>query len=618
MCGIAGFVGNGDRGDLGRMSGALRHRGPDGCGEWQAANAPVYLAVRRLAVVDLGHAAQPFAAEDESAVLAFNGEIYNHTELRRQLQTLGARFVTDHSDTEVLLHGYRQWGTALTDRLNGMWAFAIYDPSRRRLFLSRDRFGQKPLFYSRQNGTFAFASELTSLLEHGSLRPAISALAVQKYFAYGFIPAPYSLYENVHKVPAGCNVTIDVRTLEQQTTRYWDFVGAPIDAPVRRIADVADELRALLLQAVARQMQSDVPVGVFLSGGIDSSAIAYFAARANRVPVKTFSIGFEDGDFDESRHAARVAAWLGAHHTAKTLDAAEARRVLPDLASRLDEPICDGSMICTHLLCETARPEVTVALGGEGADELFAGYDPFRILSLARWYSRLMPRPVHHAICLAAAQLPSRTGYMSFDYRLTRLLRGLTSPAPLWNPAWIGALAPDDLQACFTDPVELETVYAEAIQLWDSIPNGDLVEKTRQFYVKLYFQDDILTKVDRAGMLNSLEVRSPFLDLDLIDFVRRLPTRALLHRGQTKYAFKEAMRSVLPAWIVDRTKHGFAVPMARWLHAEWLQVDGATLPAGIDAHFVRRKIEAHRRGRENNAVFLWGLWLLAHTTDAAS
>jgi asparagine synthase (glutamine-hydrolysing) len=616
MCGIAGFVGRGDRDDLARMSEPLGHRGPDGYGEWLDAAAGVYLAVRRLAIVDPAHAAQPLRASDESCVLAYNGEIYNHCELRQQLEGCGARFVTHHSDTEVLLNAYREWGVGLTSRLNGMWAFAIYDATRQQLLLSRDRFGQKPLYYTLQNGTLAFASELTGLLPHRHVRRTLSALSLQKYFAYGFIPSPHSLYEQVFKLPAGCNLLVDTRTLRCSLTRFWDYAVEPADDDRQSIPELAERLRDLVGQAVRRQMQSDVPVGVFLSGGVDSSAISYFAAKHSSRTLDTFSVGFEHPEFDESAAARQAASFIGTHHTLATLSASEAQRVLPDIVSHLDEPIGDGSLICTHLLCETARPRVTVALGGEGADELFGGYDPFRVLNLARWYARVMPRPMHRAVRLVAARLPARAGYMTLDYRLTRLLRGLSHPPSLWNPVWIGALDARELSECFDDPAPIESVYAEAIELWDRSSHLGLLERSMQFYLKLYLQDDILTKVDRAGMINSLEVRSPFLDLDLIDFVRRLPASVLLRGGRTKFLFKEAMRTVLPPWIVDRSKHGFAVPMAQWWRDGWLDTDRLPLPRGINAAFVSRKLRAHRAGTENNAVFLWSLWLLSRTTNA--
>ena len=318
MCGIAGFVGAGDTEDLARMSKALWHRGPDAHGQWQDPAQAIYLAVRRLAILDRPSAAQPMCAPDGTMVVGYNGEIYNHAELRRELEAAGARFVTDHSDTEVLLHAYRQWGPALTSRLNGMWAFVIYDTAQRRLFLSRDRFGQKPLFYTRQNGSFAFASELTSLLQHRAVASSISGLSVQKYFAYGFIPAPHSLYEHIYKLPAGCNLTVDAQSLTHRITRYWDFVleNAADESPDRNTeAALAETLGTLLRDAVRRQWRADVPAGIFLSGGIDSSAISYFARQEAVHPLATFSIGFEHAGFDESDQARRVSSVLGTQHT---------------------------------------------------------------------------------------------------------------------------------------------------------------------------------------------------------------------------------------------------------------------------------------------------------------
>ena len=423
------------------------------------------------------------------------------------------------------------------------------------------------------------------------------------------------MYADIYKLPAGCSLTVDTRTLDYRVTRYWDYVLEPDDSPgAGEVTQACERLRATLAQAVRRQCRSDVPFGVLLSGGIDSSAIAHFAA-SEHPHVDTFSIRFDHPEFDESAQARRVSTLLATRHTERTLSRGDAPAVLDRIASRLDEPIGDSSIVCTHLLCETARERVTVALGGEGADELFGGYDPFRALALAEWYARLVPGAVHRAIRLVAARLPSRAGYMPFDYRLSRMLRGLSYRPALWNPVWIGPLEPAELRDCFEAPLDIEEVYAEAIELWDRSPHRDPVERTQQFFAKLYLQDDILPKVDRAGMMSSLEVRSPFLDLDLVDFARRLPTHLKLRGWQTKYLLKEAMRPLLPSWIVDRPKHGFAVPMAEWLREGWLAPDGA-IPPGVRPEFVTRKLTAHRRATENNAIFLWSAWVLAQTANA--
>ncbi len=613
MCGIAGFVGEGTAEDLCRMATALRHRGPDASGTWHDHACGVHLAVTRLAVVDLTGGAQPMTSDDGAIVVAFNGEIYNHAELRRDLERAGAVFASSHSDTEVLLKAYATWGEALTQRLDGMWAFAIYDARRGVVLLSRDRFGQKPLYYSRQQGTFAFASELGSLARHARITATVSSRSLQKYLAYGFIPAPHSLYAGIEKLPAGCSVTLDIASMSHRTARYWEYQLEPDDsAQGRDVPQACERLRSALERAVHRQSRADVPVGVFLSGGLDSAVVASFCAHA-RPGVQTFSIAFDRPAFDESAQATRVARLLQTTHVTQAFEMADLPALAEHVAQRLDEPIGDSSLLCTHLLCASARRHVTVALGGEGADELFGGYDPFRALQVAQWYARVVPRPVHQAIRLAASALPAGTGYMPLDLRVNRMLRGLACRQALWNPVWIGPVDPAELAECIGGPVDIEAVYEEAIELWERSPQASPVERTLQFFARLYLQDDILPKVDRASMMSALEVRSPYLDGEVVDIARRLPTELKVRRGTTKYLLKEAMRPLLPSWIVDQPKHGFAVPMAAWLreHDLPLQTDG--LPRDIDAAFVRRKARAHRAGTENNAIFLWSVWLLAQS-----
>jgi asparagine synthase (glutamine-hydrolysing) len=392
MCGIAGFAGRGDDAALRRMVAALAHRGPDAEGLWSDPEAPVHLGHRRLAVVDLETGSQPMWTADAALGVVFNGEIYNHRELRAALEARGHVFRSDHSDTEVLLHGYREWGEDLAPRLNGMWAFAVYDRRRRRLFLSRDRFGQKPLYWSHAGGTFAFASELSALVQHASPCPGISETGLRKYFAYGYIPAPHSIRRGVQKLPAGCNLSLDLPDAEPRVTRYWNFTLEP-EAPANAEGEEAwaEQLRERLERAVARRLMADVPLGVFLSGGIDSSSVAVAAAR-HRKPgeLRTLSIGFEEASFDESAAAERVARLVGSRHRRTLFSAERAQQAWSEIAMRLDEPLADPSLLPTFVLCGAARRDVTVALGGDGADELFAGYDPFRALRLADLYARVV------------------------------------------------------------------------------------------------------------------------------------------------------------------------------------------------------------------------------------
>src|SRR6185437_1994985 len=408
MCGIAGFFGRGDRDVLERMTSRLVHRGPDDHGFLIEPDSGVHLGFRRLAILDLAGGRQPMTTADGALSIVFNGEIYNFRELRRELTELGVRFQTDHSDTEVLLHGYHRWGEDLPNHLNGMWAFAILDRAHRRAFLSRDRFGKKPLFWQLAGDTLVFASELTAMREHPAVRGGIDERALRKYFAYGYVPAPLSLVEGVHKLPAGHSLTFGLVDRKITVVRYWHYLPEPVDTrPANAESRWVEEFTTLLEAAVKRRLVADVPVGCFLSGGIDSSTVTALAARhAGRDRIKAFSIGFEEASFDETAFARKVAAHVNVDHRVETLPVEHALGILPDLAARMDEPIADSSILPTYLLCQHARREVTVALGGDGADELLAGYDPFRALRYARTYAKLMPLPLHRAVSLLIARLP--------------------------------------------------------------------------------------------------------------------------------------------------------------------------------------------------------------------
>ena len=612
MCGICGFTGSGDADILTSMNETMIHRGPDAGGLWHDTQEAVYLGHRRLSIIDLSGGAQPMWTADGALGIVFNGEIYNHLELREELIRDGHCFLTDHSDTEVLLHGYRQWGRELPSRLNGMWAFALYDRKCRELFLSRDRFGKKPLFYSLQNRTFAFASELSALIRHPRMTSCIHEGSLKKYFAYGYIPAPSTLYRQIFKLPGGHNLLLQIDPMTCQVSKYWDFVLEPFEhIPENPEETWGEELRDLLRKSVRRRLMSDVPLGVFLSGGVDSSAITAFAAEVTgQARMKSFCIGFEEAGFDETNYARIIAERYHTEHYEEILSMERARELLPEIVGKLDEPMGDSSLMPTYLLCKETRKHVTVALAGDGGDELFAGYDPFRALGMAKWYDRLIPRPVHQAIQLAVAALPSTHRNMSLDFRLKRTLRGLSYPRPLWNAVWLGPLDPQDLETLFQEPTDIEEVYAEAIEQWDACKQESLVDKTLQFYTKLYLQDDILVKADRASMMNSLEVRAPFLDIDLVDFVRKIPHVYKYRNGQTKYILKKAMEPVLPREILYRSKKGFSVPIGRWFQEGSLSLDGNDGFPSLHVPYITRMTEDHRACRMDHRAFLWNIWLL--------
>ncbi|MEP7015998.1 MAG: asparagine synthase (glutamine-hydrolyzing) [Verrucomicrobiota bacterium] len=617
MCGICGFLGSGSATDLARMSAFLVHRGPDDSGTWSSVDPPVHLANRRLAVVDLPGGHQPMRTVDGDLVITFNGEIYNHRELRADLQKLGHKFQSDHSDTEVLLLGYREWGTGLPARLNGMWAFALYDAKRGQLFCSRDRFGKKPFYYARRNNGLVFASELTALTAHPNVPRDISRRALQKYFAYGYIPSPMSILEGVKKLPAGCSLIIDARSLDFRIEKYWDLLLEPFEKiPRHPEQEWGEQLRELLERAVKRRLIVDVPVGVFLSGGIDSAAVTAFASRhVGDGKLKTFSIGFHEKSFDETQFGKRVSAKFGTDHRAEALSPARARDLIDECLTQMDEPLGDNSLLPTYLLSGFTRKHVTVALGGDGGDELFAGYDPFLALKAAEMYRAVFPRPAHAAIKALFQRLPVSHASMSFDFKMKRTLRGLDYPSRFWLPVWMAPLDRNGLEDLFSEPIDFEDVYSEAIEQWENCPQQDLVDKTLQFYTKLYLQDDILMKVDRASMMHGLEVRAPFLDIDLVDFVRRIPNRYKFRNGTTKYLLKKALTGILPDEILYRRKKGFGTPVGEWFKTGDLQIEDTEFES-LNARFIERKIAAHRSGRSDEKAFLWNFYALSKWQQA--
>lgn len=609
MCGIAGFAGAPNPVALAAMMEALAHRGPDDAGQFIDPQSGVHLGFRRLAVIDIAGGRQPMWNETQDVAVIFNGEIYNFMELRAELIAAGHRFASDHSDTEVLVHGYEQWGDDLPARLNGMFAFAIWDSRAQSLFLARDRFGEKPLFYSAGPGHFAFASELSALICHPAVDRAVDDTALQKFFAYGYIPAPHALYRGARKLPGGAMLRVPLAGFRPVIQHYWRFaITAGTDAPENRIDPLTEELRHLLDRAVQRRLVSDVPLGVFLSGGIDSSLTLALACR-HRDPatLDSFTIGFNEASFDESRYARQVAAALGTRHHERILGFDEAQAVAAEVLGRMDEPIGDASLLPTYFLCSLARRHVTVALSGDGGDEMFAGYDPFAALAPAALYDRLVPPALHTVLRAAAGALPHSTRNMSLDFRIRRTLMGLSYPASMRLPVWMAPLEPRRMGALFDRPLPPEELYAEAIAAHDAAQADNPVDRALEFFTNFYLQDNILTKTDRAAMLVSLEARAVFLDNDVVDFCARLPHGYKMRGGVRKFLLKRAARGLVPQMVLDRPKKGFGVPVARWLRDMPAQAPALALP-GVRQDFVQSRWQAAQRGDADQRLMLWG-WL---------
>ena len=571
MCGIVGVVGGpepaNERAEIVRaMRETLVHRGPDGCGMTHAPGCD--LGLRRLAIVDIAGATGPHASEDGSIHAACNGEIYNYRDLRAELAGRGHAFHTS-VDTEVLPHLYEEHGPAFVSRLDGMFAFAVWDERRRCLVLGRDRAGEKPLFYWVGDGELAFASELRALLAHPRVPRELDPVALSRYLLHDFFPAPLSPMALVQKLPAGCFLVS--RGGQAQVHRYWDLAlaFATPQAGGRSEAEVAAELDHHVARAVRRRKQSDVPVGVFLSGGVDSSAILAHLTEQDGRGVPVFALGHDDAAFDEARFARRTARHFGAEYHELVLSQADLGDGLRRVIAGFDEPLGDASTIPTHLLSLLARRHVKVVLSGEGGDELFAGYPTYLGHRVAEALARC-PRGLRQGLVAAARRLSPKTmGNVGLDYLLDRFVQGAEHPLLERHHRWFGSFSPERQQDILA-PAVLERLRDD-----DPFGSARAVVAGKRFHDSLsqllftdfsmYLQDGLLTKVDRATMLASLEARAPLLDHELVEYVAGLPSSMKLKRTTTKAILRRSLRARLPPDVLARRKRGFNIPFSRWL-----------------------------------------------------
>jgi asparagine synthase (glutamine-hydrolysing) len=628
MCGVAGLIDPTQRSDgaaltaaADRMAAALAHRGPDGAGHWVDAAAGVALGHRRLAVIDLTPTgAQPMASSCGRYVVAYNGQIYNYLELKRELAARGRRF-RGGSDTEVLVEGCAQWGVApMLRRLNGMFAFALWDREERALTLARDRLGIKPLYWGQPadaGGLFLFASELKGMTAHGGWRPAIDEAAVAAFIRCGYVPSPASIYRGIHKLPPGHLLRLALGRAPE-IAAWWRLDEAIAAAGANRRGDeaaVVDQLDGLLRDAVRRQMVADVPIGVLLSGGIDSTLVAALMQTQSTAPVRSFTIGFAERGFDESAAARAVAGHLGTDHTELILDPSEVRALIPELPRLYDEPFADASQLPTCLVARLARKRVTVALSGDGGDESFFGYNRYtRAAGLWRRLSRL-PVPLRRALSGGLRGVaPS-----AWDRLFAALPGAPRQPGEkLHKLADILPLRDDDavhdrLTALSADSALLLCRPSPAAAAPPPIA-GDAVERMAYRDSLAYLPDDILTKLDRASMAVGLEARVPLLDHRVVEFAWSLPSALKLDDGVGKRPLRQLLDRYVPRALVDRPKSGFAAPIADWLGGplrDWAEAQLAPGRLAAEGFFVpgavARLWQEHLDGRRNHHQQLWAL-----------
>lgn len=616
MCGIVGIIDlQGkraiDASMLARMNQSQAHRGPDETG--LHVEPGVGLGHRRLSIIDLSNGQQPMFNADRSTVLVFNGEIYNFQSLMAELKRFGHHFRT-HSDTEVIVHAWEQWGERCVDRLRGMFAFGLWDRKRQCLFLARDRLGVKPLFYAyTKDGCLIFGSELKSLLCHSGLTRELDPMAIEDYFAYGYVPEPRTIFQQAYKLAPG-HTLLQISGTLVQPKQYWDVPFTP--HPSMSEKQVGDELVERLRQAIEMRLVAEVPLGAFLSGGVDSSAIVALMAGLINEPLNTCSISFGDPSFDETPYAAVVARhYHTSHHT---LRVEHDFSMIDQLARLYDEPFADSSALPTYRVCQLARKHVTVALSGDGGDENLAGYRRYR------WH--LHEERLRTRIPLALRR--TVFGFLGLIYPKAdwapRVLRAKTTLEALSRDSVAAyfhsvSIMPDAMRKRLFSPTfkrslngyrALDVLYRHAV----ASPAPDALAQVQYFDLKTYLPGDILTKVDRASMANGLEVRVPLLDHELVEWISGLPSSLKLSNGEGKYIFKKALQPYLPREILYRDKMGFSVPLATWFRGplrECLQrrLLGSTLSnCGLfNMAFVQELIERHQSGRCDYSVALWSL-----------
>jgi asparagine synthase (glutamine-hydrolysing) len=619
MCGITGWANldprtpppEGGEDLLRLMCDRMIHRGPDS--EGYLLDDGIALGMRRLAIIDLLTGEQPTFNEDRSVAVILNGEIYNYRELRADLEARGHTF-RSASDTEILPHLYEEYGPDMVQHLNGMFVFALWDDRRRRLFIARDRFGEKPLYWGVFDDTLLFASEPKVLLAHPSVRPNLNLNALRQYLSYDYVPAPLSIYEGISKLPAAHTLTLE--TGEIKVERYWRLSYKTKD-PVPSVADAAEYLRELLADSVRMRLVSDVPLGILLSGGIDSSVVAALAVRASSETVKTFSISFAESSFDESQYARAVAKFLGTDHHEERFSASLAANLVSEIGAWMDEPCSDPSLVPTFLLSRFTRKHVTVALGGDGGDEIFAGYPMYFGHQMARAYKRI-PRFFRRGLIEPFVNhLPVRTSNLSFDYRAKRFITASHYDDVARHHVWFGSFTPSDQELLLSEEVRRSSepdIYRDARRLFAECDSNNLTECMQSLDTQLYLAEDILTKVDRASMAVSLEVRAPYLDPRVAEFAASLPSRYKLHGYTSKYILKRAAKGLVPPFVWRRGKKGFGVPFAQWLKGELRPLAHDLLsPARLrrgglfDPEYVARLQDEHERGVANHRKLLWTL-----------
>ena len=610
MCGILGSINldiNID--EFNHALDSLNHRGPDDNGilDLNLSNKRIIFGHKRLSIIDIKMGKQPMKALNNDIFIVYNGEIYNAPEIRNVLLDKGYKFMSYNSDTEVILNSYLEWGENLVKYFDGMWSFGILDKNKKKIFFSRDKFGEKPFFYYYKNNNFVFSSELIAFNSIPNLDLSLDELGIKKYCAHGFFPSDITPYKFIKKLQPGHNMKLDLTSMFLKKQKYWEYEIKPDFDKNENYWK--ERIYEGIKNSVKSRMISDVPVGVFLSGGLDSSIIANFAKKYND-NLKTFSIEFDEKSFDETVHASEFSQRIQSNHHKTTLNKENSNEELKQFFLKLNEPLSDSSLISFFKLNKFASKKVKVVLGGDSADELFGGYDTLKAIKVANFLNKIKLNKVHPVINFFISKIDSDYANMNLKFKLQRFFRFNYHKISVANPQWLAPLDINEINEIFGKNNNVEEIYSESIDCWDKNENLDLIDRTCEFYCKIFLQQQILVKSDRLSMMNSLELRTPFLSNELVDISMSLPNSFKLKGNNTKYILKKTFEKSLGYNFVNRKKVGLSTPISKYikngniefkLHSEFMK---------NKKNYIKTKLDEHNNKTSENRIFLWNIMCL--------
>lgn len=610
MCGILGSINlDNDPNNFKHALNSLNHRGPDDEGvlNLNLLNKNIVFGHKRLSIVDIKMGKQPMKSLNAEIFIVYNGEIYNAPKLRNILLKKNYKFISENSDTEVILNAYLEWGEKLVDHLDGMWSFAILDKIKNKIFFSRDKFGEKPFFYYFKDNKLVFASELIAFTHIKNLDLRLDEIGLKKYCAYGFFPSEITPYKFIKKLEPGCNLILHLKNMFLEKRKYWEYKITP-DFEKSEIY-WEERIYNAIRNSVKSRMISDVPVGIFLSGGLDSSIISYFAKEFTN-NLNTFSIEFDEKSFDETQYATKFSKKIGSIHHKTILESKNAQEDLKDFFLKSNEPLSDSSLLSFFKLNKFASKKVKVALGGDSADELFGGYDTFKAIKFANYLNKIKFNKLHPVINFFISKINSDYSNMNFKFKLHRFFKFNYHKLSVANPQWLAPLGIKELDEIFGNSNNIEEVYSEAINCWDKNSHLDIIDKSSEFYCKIFLQEQILVKSDRLSMMNNLELRTPFLSNEIVNISMCLPNKLKVNNNTSKYILKKTFKNVLGYKFVNRKKIGLSTPISKLIKNGHIKVNLKSSFMKNKSKFINDKLKEHNNNINENRIFLWNIMCL--------